>query len=397
MATKTDKYAAGEQGLGYVYQIQFALAHLMRQDDESSSLLIEADDDVQVKDVNGKDTLISLKHKKEGETVGTLSVDFWKSVRIWLDRYKRDGKLACSHTYCMATTARVSPNSTLKHFLAGAEHKPADFIAKLLAELQTSVTKLSSEISASMAGLSEAELGDFFSRIVIADCSLRINELEAAVASQLKSVIPKFRTDVRERLEGWWLGQAIELIRRQRTPITSSEVWLMVSSISSQYYDERLPITFEDEVPPEGIDPLNDPRQFVQQLRVIGIDTVGLEMAILDFYRAVSQRSHWARVDVLVGGEMKRFEARLIEEWKRAKSWISMKGLSNDAQVLEAGQRLYQWAENESRHLQIRRQVTEDFIRRGSFHILADEKPEPRVYWHPKFIDMLKKPVEAEL
>ncbi|PUE35853.1 hypothetical protein B9Z52_01385 [Limnohabitans sp. Jir72] len=395
VVTKTDKYAAGEQGLGYVYQIRFALAHLMRQDDESSFLLIEADDDVQVKDVNGKDKLISLKHKKEGETVGTLSVDFWKSVRIWLDRYKRDGKLACSHAYCMATTARVGPNSMLKHFQADAEPQPADFAAKLLAELQNSSTELTTEIKASMADLSDTELGDFFSRIVIADCSLRINELEAAVASQLKSVIPKFRTDVRERLEGWWFGQAIELIRKKRAPITSSEVWLMVSSISNQYHDERLPVTFEEEVPPEGVDPLNDSRQFVQQLRSISIDTVGLEMAILDFYRAVSQRSHWARVDVLLGGEMKRFEARLVEEWKRAKSWVSIKGLSTDAQVLEAGQLLYQWAENESRHLQIRKQVTEDFIRRGSFHILADEKPEPRVYWHPKFLDMLKTPVGA--
>lgn len=41
MATHTDKYAAGEQGLGYVYQIRFALAHLMKQD-ESLALLIEA-------------------------------------------------------------------------------------------------------------------------------------------------------------------------------------------------------------------------------------------------------------------------------------------------------------------------------------------------------------------
>lgn len=396
MAIQKDKYAAGEQGLGYVYQIRFALAHLMKQDDESSSLLIEADDDVQVKDVNGKDTLISLKHKQEGETVGTLSVDFWKSVRIWLDRYNRDGKLACSHAYCMATTARIGPSSMLKHLQGKAEPKPSDFVPKLLAELQTSSAELSKEISASMTGLSAAELGDFFSRIVIADYSLRINELEAALASQLKSVVPKFRTDVRERLEGWWLGQAIELIRKKRAPITSSEVWLMVSSISSQYHDERLPVTFEEEVPPEGVDPLNDPRQFVHQLRAIGIDTVGLEMAILNFYRAVSQRSHWARVDVLVGGEMKRFEGRLVEEWKRAMSWASIKGFNTDAEIMEAGQRLYQWAENESRHLQIRKQVTEDFIRRGSFHILANEKPEPRVYWHPKFLDILKETVEAQ-
>ena len=56
MAAHTDKYAAGEQGLGYVYQIRFALAHLMNQD-ESQALLIEADDDVELRDVDGHKTL----------------------------------------------------------------------------------------------------------------------------------------------------------------------------------------------------------------------------------------------------------------------------------------------------------------------------------------------------
>ena len=395
VATQTDKYAAGEQGLGYVYQIRFALVHLMKQDDETLSLLIEADDDVQLKDVNGKDTLISLKHKQAGETVGTLSVDFWKSVRIWLDRYNRDGKLACNHAYCMVTTARVGPSSMLKFFQAGADPKPASFTDDLLAEVHGSASELSKEINDSLAKLTPAEREDFLARIVIADRSSRINELESAIASQLKSVVPKFRVDVRERLEGWWLGQAIDVIRKQRAPITSSEVWLMVSAISSQYHDERLPITFEEEHPPNGIDPLNDPRQFVQQLRAIGVPTAGLEMAILDFYRAVSQRSHWLRVNVLIGGEMQKFERRLVGEWKRAKVWAEIDGLDSEAQLQEAGRRLYKWAENQSSHLQIRKQVTEDFLRRGSFHILADEKPEPRVHWHPKFLETLKATVQV--
>jgi hypothetical protein len=63
VATQTDKYAAGEQGLGYVYQIRFALAYLMKQD-ESQALLIEADDDVELRDVYGKKMLISLKHSR---------------------------------------------------------------------------------------------------------------------------------------------------------------------------------------------------------------------------------------------------------------------------------------------------------------------------------------------
>jgi hypothetical protein len=31
--------------------------------------------------------------------------------------------------------------------------------------------------------------------------------------------------------------------------------------------------------------------------------------------------------------------------------------------------------------------VTEPYVTRGSFHILADTAPEPRVYWHPRFLD----------
>ncbi|MFX1670848.1 hypothetical protein PWR63_00820 [Paraburkholderia sp. A2WS-5] len=389
MATKTDKYAAGEQGLGYVYQIRFALAHLMKQD-EGQSLLIEADDDVELRDIEGRKTLISLKHKQAGETVGTLSTDFWKSVRIWLDRYVRDGKLACEHSYCMATTARVGPSSMLKYFQEGSAPKPADFAMQLIAELKGSKADLSAEVNATLASLSGDEQRDFFERIVIADSSLRIKELDSAFEPLMRSVAQKFRVDVRERMEGWWLNQAIEVIQGDREPITGAEVWAKFASINSEYYDERLPITFDDEYPPEGIDPLKDPRQFVQQLRAIGMPTDSLELAILDFYRAFSQRAHWARVNVLFGGEMKKFERRLVEEWKRAKAWVKVSETDNEEQLQEAGRRLYDWAENQSRGLQIRRQVTEDFIRRGSFHILADEKPDPRVHWHPKFLENLK-------
>jgi hypothetical protein len=389
VATHTDKYAAGEQGLGYVYQIRFALAHLMKQD-ESQALLIEADDDVELRDVDGKKTLISLKHKQVGETVGTLSTDFWKSVRIWLDRYIRDGNLACDHSYCMATTARVGPTSLLRHFLNGADAKPEDFANQLVTELKGSKAPLSAQIETTFSALTAAQQDDFLARIVIADSSLRIKELDAAFAPLLRSVAAKFRIDVRERMEGWWLREAIELIQGERKPITGAEVWAKFAQVNSEYYDERLPITFDDAYPDEEIDAMKDTRQFVEQLRAIGMSSDSLEMAILDFYRAFSQRAHWTRVNALVGGEIRKFELRLVEEWKRARGWAVVKAPQNEAEFQAAGRQLYDWAENQSKGLQIRKDVTEDFVRRGSFHILADEKPMPRVHWHPQFLERLK-------
>lgn len=77
-----DRFAAGEQGLGYIYQPRFALLRLF-QLPESTSILIEKDDDLDFIDVHGAKSLGSLKHKAIGERIADLSVDFWKSVRIW--------------------------------------------------------------------------------------------------------------------------------------------------------------------------------------------------------------------------------------------------------------------------------------------------------------------------
>jgi hypothetical protein len=55
---------------------------------------------------------------------------------------------------------------------------------------------------------------------------------------------------------------------------------------------------------------------------------------------------------------------------------------------------LYNWGEFETgkiESLRIRARVTEPYVLRGSFHILADTKPEPRVYWHPRFLERLGK------
>ena len=64
----SDQYAAGEQGLGYIYQPRFALLKLL-QWPEDTSVLIEKDDDLDFVNSNGVKTLASLKHKGDGDTL----------------------------------------------------------------------------------------------------------------------------------------------------------------------------------------------------------------------------------------------------------------------------------------------------------------------------------------
>jgi hypothetical protein len=138
----------------------------------------------------------------------------------------------------------------------------------------------------------------------------------------------------------------------------------------------------------------------VVQLREIGVSSSRIRNAILDYYRAFEQRSEWARASLLVSGEIEDYEDRLADEWSRYRDVVFEDLDENSAEdVLQwAGKELYKWADQQSGNiesLRIRARVSEPYVTRGSFHILADTAPEPRVYWHPRFLERLGKVLEA--
>lgn len=90
-------------------------------------------------------------------------------------------------------------------------------------------------------------------------------------------------------------------------------------------------------------------------------------------------------------GELADYEDRLIEEWERYRDFVfeNLDDDSADDIIKEAGKSLYDWADQKSGNyesLRIRARVTESYVIRGSYHLLADNQPLPRVYWHPLFL-----------
>jgi hypothetical protein len=88
---------------------------------------------------------------------------------------------------------------------------------------------------------------------------------------------------------------------------------------------------------------------------------------------------------------MEEYEDRLVDEWSRYRDVVfeELDTESADSVLLEAGKALYQWADLESGNsstLRIRERVTEPYVVRGGFHILANNRPLPRIYWHPRFL-----------
>jgi len=400
----TDKYSAGEQGLGYIYQARLALLHLL-QLPEDTAVFFEKDDDLDFLGNEGGKSLASLKHKAVGDRLTDLSTDFWKSVRIWLARYKRDGRSASNLRFFLFTTSTVSDDSFLKRLLpnqSDTANAPISLSEVADTVLSKSKSVLIGEIAKSFNELNEAEKQNFLERISILDGSPRINDIPMSIKDKHMRIIRREHRDfVFERLEGWWSDAVIkQLTGTTKEGISGHEVSDKLSDLSAEYKADNLPITFRNKAPTGEIDTDNDPRLFVAQLREIGISSNRIRSAILDYYRAFEQRSAWARENLLVSGEVEEYEDRLADEWSRYRD-IAFEVLEDNSAndtLLQAGKTLYRWAESDAvkiEYLRIRTRVTEHYVVRGSFHILANATPKPRVYWHPLFIERLGALLEA--
>lgn len=399
-APTTDKYSASEQGLGYIYQARLALLHLLMLTEETA-VFLEKDDDLDFIDDEGGKTLASLKHKAIGDRLTDLSTDFWKSVNIWLARYKRDGRTTSNLRFFLFTTGTVSTDSFLARLLPDQSVSTGDVgtLTELAdAALAKSRAKSIAPITTAFNELNDHEKRDFLERIRILDGSPRIDNIPSIIREKyMRSIRREHRPFVFERLEGWWTDAVIKQLSGASTEgIFGYEVSDKLSDFAEEYKSDNLPITFRRKEPAKEIDTETDTRLFVAQLREIGISSNRIRSAILDYYRAFEQRSAWARENLLVSGEIEEYEDRLSDEWNRYKDVVfeSLKHDSAEDALSQAGKTLYNWAEFETgkiESLRIRTRVSEPYVLRGSFHILADAIPEPRVYWHPRFLDRLGK------
>ncbi|SHE52289.1 hypothetical protein SAMN04487965_0073 [Microbulbifer donghaiensis] len=394
----TDKYSASEQGLGYIYQPRLALLRLLELP-ENTSVYLEKDDDLDFVGKDGRKSLASLKHKAASDRLTDLSTDFWKSVRIWLVRYKRDGRSASNLRFFLFTTGTVSDTSFLKKFLpiqSGTDDEIKTLAEQAEEALSRSKSNFIGDIAKEFNELTPTEKQDFLVRILILDGSPRIEDIPETIRDRhMRSIRREHRNSVFERLEGWWNDEVIKQLTGNRDEgIFGFEVSDKLYALSEEYKLDNLPITFRGKVPAGEIDIENDPRTFVVQLREIGVSSSRIRNAILDYYKAFEQRSEWARENLLVTGEIEDFEDRLVDEWSRYRDVVfeDLDESSAETVLQQAGKELYKWADQQSGNiesLRIRARVTEPYVTRGSFHILADATPEPRVHWHPRFLDRL--------
>ncbi|MEG0030705.1 ABC-three component system protein [Acinetobacter sp.] len=379
---KNNPYAAAASSIGYDYQIRLALLKSFKINEESE-VHIEALDDIELNTKDGKQ-LLSLKHKQINDTLTDLSVDFWKSVNIWIDRIKT---ITTPINFLLCTTAEVSDSSFLKIITDGSKRTiRLEDITQIEKILDTSTNKTIIPIREKFKALEDSKKIELFNRITIIDKSIRINDIPNDIMDNyFRTVNQQYRNNVYETLEGWWFSKVIEKMTGSlKDPLIVRDISAKLQQISEQYFVDNLPITF-DELTQDQVDItsyLDNDFLFVQKMKHISIRDTQLQRSIFDFFRAYNQRVEWLKSNLVTSEEISKFEKKLIDEWERFKDdqYFDDEEITQP-ELLKIGRAIFSWAQNTN--IFIRPKVTEQYVTRGSFHILAD-KEDDLIYWLPK-------------
>lgn len=389
----SSEFSAASPNLGYLYQTLYALLLLLRNREETV-MSLEKMDDVVFDNGNNPMELLQFKHHKNNTAnVTDTSPELWKTIRVWSSHLSQ-GKLSLSDTVLNLVTTAVAPSGSIAAQLKPENKKDIREITRHLSEIAESSRNQSlEEAFKAFLTLPIMQREELVSAIQVLDGSPKITDLPEQIKELLLGVRLKYRENVYQRLEGWWFDLAIRYLDSESEKMVSKrQVEEKIASINEQFQPDALPIDFLNSYPPEPPDPRSDTRQFVVQLKRIMILDRRIENAIIDYYRAFQQRSRWMREDLVDDGEWKIYEAKLIDEWERFCLALHDEpdyDDSSDEKCITIGKEIYKWMELVA-NFPIKKRITNEYMMRGSYHILADRNP-PGVWWHPKFVEELAK------
>lgn len=388
-------FSAAPQALGYLYQIRMALLFLLQQPDEAV-LIIEGLDDIEIPNIGPGVTLHQLKHHISREaSLSDTSSDLWKTLRVWSTQLADNRFDLGSSLFALTTTATANEGS-IASLLRDSRARNTREAHDRLVEITTNSSNLGLEPSFdAFLGLSPPLRQVLVNAIYIFDQAPDILDCTSKIKARIRPAVrQQFVDSLYERVEGWWFAKAVSHLAKctDNQSIMAFSLNEKIASLVEEFQSNNLPIDFLNIAPDEPIYSSLETKLFVEQLVSIGVSPKRIRSAILDYYRAFEQRSKWAREDLLIDGELEAFEAKLVDEWDRFSTALQedLTPESSELELQTLGKKVLNWAEFDALHLRIRPKVEEDYVRRGSFHILADKTPRPSIYWHPKFLERLE-------
>ena len=251
-------YSAPQSAAGYLYQARIALVGALRYAyvDSGIEIAIEKFDDVSFeKDGNPLELLQTKHHLKKCGDLSDISVDLWKTLRLWAIATKADPSLPGRTRFALVTTAKA-PTGSAASYLRAADasgRNSAKAESLLLEACGASKNKALSAAIGAFRALTPEMRKALVSAIEIIDGAPLIADMEALIGERLRMIAPRGKVALaREYLEGWWWPRICAALQAE-TPgaISVLEVEQKLDDIRESLRRDALPFDMEDVDPPQ--------------------------------------------------------------------------------------------------------------------------------------------------
>lgn len=404
MPEPQDHSAVGP-ALGYYFQAIYALLLMLKSTDDAAFVSVESWDDVYLEDGCQKE-LHQLKHSIDASIkIGLKSRELWKTMKVWADYCAKNNPT--SGKFVLATVADVDPDSplvvlsdetasrdALKHEVTFEAERVIKERIKALAE-----GKHQKDLPyqdrykgcEAFLGLSSSLQSSLLKNIHHRKGVFQIHEAVDKVASAIRSTTPEeLRLPLAKKIIVWWDREVVESLTGERKRcIYAEELKDYIASKTAELYTDGL----SDDMAEIDVPSPATPHPILEkQLAIIDATETQKKRSLRTEMRARIQRGKWLDDNLATATKLRKFDARLVEEWSdrfEAIKEILKKNVVSEETKKEIGRELLDWS-----HLDAPQDVPpikhtwndKDLVR-GSYQILSIKKS---VGWHAEYDSLIE-------
>ena len=365
--------AQGQMG-GYLYQLQYALLHILNNDtnyEPNTKILIENYDDVAFETGGTPKEILQTKHSLNSKkNMGDLDQDFWKTLYNWIGLYEEFKQDNIVLPYFFLITTSSIENNYAK-FLTYHD-RDIEKAIKQLDQLHSDSEDLSRYIN-KYSNLCQESKQELLNQIYILGSTPQAKDITSKIRQKLKvSILPRASDTLLNEFIAWWYKFCIDLL--------SEGTELLYCHIQSKYQELQSKNTKKlktDDLINHGS--LDIEATFIKQLSIIDYHRFH-ELAHEQYTWAFHHRGKWLQDGSVTDSELSNYDGGLCKEWNHQKlTHLYNKSITE----ISMGENLYNTCVIDYKpNLLCLHDCIDPLLLQGSYHILSNDK---KIGWHPKY------------
>jgi hypothetical protein len=237
--TSGNQFDASGSLAGYIYQCRLALLLGLQtvKKKPNGQISIEKFDDIAFDNNDHAHCIIQAKHHISAKNLTDSSVDFWKTLRIWIEGWK-SGVITNADTRRLLITTAVAADgsaiSKLRTESSEADRQAARLALQAIATSSTNqITKVGREL---FLKLTDKEADLLLSSIHVLDAAPNLPDVLDDIVGELRILAPTHSDKVAEHLEGWWFKLVGKrLVGEDATQILLQDIVRKANEIGRMY------------------------------------------------------------------------------------------------------------------------------------------------------------------